>query len=57
MRSKTATGERKVRAIGYCVGGTLLAVALAYMAATGDDRIDSATLFCRPRSILPTPAN
>jgi polyhydroxyalkanoate synthase len=40
-----ATGERKVTAIGYCVGGTLLSVALAYMAAKGDDRIDSATLF------------
>ena len=34
-----------VNAVGYCVGGTLLAVALAYMAATGDDRIKSATLF------------
>jgi polyhydroxyalkanoate synthase len=39
------TGEEKVTAIGYCVGGTLLSVALAYMAATGDERIDSATLF------------
>ena len=29
--------------IGYCVGGTLLSVALAYMAAKGDDRIDSVT--------------
>jgi polyhydroxyalkanoate synthase subunit PhaC len=38
-----ATGERKVTTIGYCVGGTLLAVALAYMAATGDDRVESAT--------------
>jgi polyhydroxyalkanoate synthase len=38
-----ATGERKVTTIGYCVGGTLLSVALAYMAAKGDDRIDSAT--------------
>ena len=41
----TATGERKVTAIGYCVGGTLLSIALALMAAKGDDRIDSATLF------------
>jgi polyhydroxyalkanoate synthase len=40
-----ATGERKTTAIGYCVGGTLLSIALALMAATGDDRIDSATLF------------
>src|SRR5579863_2573509 len=40
-----ATGERQVSAIGYCVGGTLLSVALAYMAAKGDDRIASATLF------------
>ena len=38
-----ATGERKVTAIGYCVGGTLLAATLGYMAATGDDRIESAT--------------
>jgi len=40
-----ATGEKKVAAAGYCVGGTLLAMTLAYMAATGDDRIDSVTLF------------
>lgn len=40
-----ATGARKVAAAGYCVGGTLLALTLAYMAAKGDDRIDSATFF------------
>ena len=40
---ETATGEREVNAIGYCLGGTLLASALSYMAATGDDRIKSAT--------------
>jgi len=40
-----ATGERKIAAAGYCVGGTLLALTLAYMAATGDDRIDSVTFF------------
>ena len=39
------TGERQVNAAGYCVGGTLLSVTLAYMAAVGDDRIASATLF------------
>jgi polyhydroxyalkanoate synthase subunit PhaC len=40
-----ATGERAVNAIGYCVGGTLLATTLAYMAARQDQRIASATLF------------
>ncbi|MEC9367931.1 MAG: class I poly(R)-hydroxyalkanoic acid synthase [Pseudomonadota bacterium] len=38
-----AAGKRRVNALGYCVGGTLLASTLAYMAATGDDRIKSAT--------------
>ncbi len=40
-----ATAEREVAAIGYCVGGTLLAATLAYMAAVGDKRITSATFF------------
>ena len=40
-----ATGERDVNAIGYCLGGTLLASTLAYMAAKKDDRIKSATFF------------
>ena len=42
---KAATGEEKVNAIGYCVGGTLLSTALAYMAKTDDRRIESATFF------------
>jgi len=32
-------GADQVNAIGYCIGGTLLSSALAYMAQTGDDRI------------------
>jgi len=40
-----ATGERKVNAIGYCVGGTLLAATLALHAREGNDRIRSATFF------------
>src|SRR5277367_3251461 len=40
-----ATGEREVNAIGYCLGGTLLASTLAYMSAKKDDRIKSATFF------------
>src|ERR1700726_2893040 len=42
---KQATGEDKVHGVGYCVGGTLLAVALAAMAAHNDQRIVSATMF------------
>jgi polyhydroxyalkanoate synthase len=38
-----ATGEKNVNAIGYCLGGTLLAATLAYMAAKKDKRIASAT--------------
>ena len=38
-----ATGTHEVNAVGYCVGGTLLAIALAYMAATGDRRVATAT--------------
>ena len=40
-----ATGERNITAIGYCIGGTLLAMTLAYMAETGDKRIESASFF------------
>jgi polyhydroxyalkanoate synthase subunit PhaC len=42
---KAATGEENATAIGYCVGGTLLSVTLAYMAAMKDKRIESATFF------------
>jgi polyhydroxyalkanoate synthase subunit PhaC len=38
-----ATGERAIHALGYCVGGTLLAATLAYLAATEDTRVQSAT--------------
>lgn len=38
-----ATGERQVNAIGYCVGGTLLAATLAYHAQKKNSRIASAT--------------
>ncbi len=42
---EAAIGMRDVSAIGYCVGGTLLAVTLAYMAAVNDQRLSSATFF------------
>jgi polyhydroxyalkanoate synthase len=40
-----ATGEREVNMIGFCLGGTLLATALGYLAAKGDKRVKSATFF------------
>ncbi len=42
---ENATGEKETNLIGYCLGGTLLAATLAYMAATGDRRAKSATFF------------
>ena len=40
-----ATGADKVNLIGYCIGGTLTATTLAYMAGKGDSRAASATFF------------
>jgi polyhydroxyalkanoate synthase subunit PhaC len=37
------TGEPKAHLVGYCVGGTLLATTLGWLAATGEDRVQSAT--------------
>jgi len=42
---ETVTGEKKAHTIGYCVGGTLLSITLAYLAATKQERVVSATLF------------
>lgn len=38
-----ATGEKELNVIGYCIGGTLIASTLAYLAAAKDTRIKSAT--------------
>ncbi len=40
-----ATGEREVNAAGYCLGGTLLASTMGYLAAKKDPRIRSFTMF------------
>ena len=42
---RAATGERRANVIGYCIGGTLTACLLAYMAKKQDDRFISATFF------------
>jgi polyhydroxyalkanoate synthase subunit PhaC len=42
---EAATGEKEANVIGYCLGGTLLASTLAYMAAKKDKRFASATFF------------
>ncbi|HVS26572.1 MAG TPA: class I poly(R)-hydroxyalkanoic acid synthase [Burkholderiales bacterium] len=39
------TGEKEINAIGYCLGGTLLAATLGYMVAKKENRIASATFF------------
>lgn len=39
------TGESSINTIGYCLGGTLLGTALAYMKSQNDNRIASATFF------------
>ncbi len=42
---QNATGAEKVNTIGYCIGGTLVAAALGYMAAKNDGRVNAATFF------------
>jgi polyhydroxyalkanoate synthase len=42
---KAITGSAKVNAVGYCIGGTLLSMALPYLAAQGDETVNSATFF------------
>jgi polyhydroxyalkanoate synthase len=40
---RTVTGEDRAHVVGYCVGGTLLAATLGWLAAKGEERATSAT--------------
>ena len=41
----TIVPQRRIHAVGYCIGGTLLSIATAAMARDTDDRLASVTLF------------
>jgi polyhydroxyalkanoate synthase len=41
--ARAISGGEKVNALGFCVGGTMLGVALAVAAAKGDEGVESAT--------------
>ena len=42
---REATGQEKINTIGFCIGGTLAAATLGYLAAKGDTRVNAATFF------------
>ncbi len=42
---KAITGSERVNMVGYCLGGIMLQVTLAYMAAVGDSAANTATYF------------
>jgi polyhydroxyalkanoate synthase len=42
---KAITGEARINAVGYCIAGTTLALALALMKKRGDRSVSSATFF------------
>jgi polyhydroxyalkanoate synthase subunit PhaC len=42
---KNITGAKKINPVGYCIGGTLLAMTVPYLKAKGDNTVESVTLF------------
>ena len=44
-QAKKITGQPKVNAVGYCIGGTTLSLTLALMEKMGDKSVRSATFF------------
>jgi polyhydroxyalkanoate synthase subunit PhaC len=47
-----AANVKKVNCVGYCIGGTLLATSLAYMAKIKDKRINAATFFASQQDFV-----
>jgi polyhydroxyalkanoate synthase len=45
-------GQKKVNAVGYCIGGTMLSSAMAHMATIADERINSATFFAAQQDFV-----
>jgi polyhydroxyalkanoate synthase subunit PhaC len=45
VKEITGSESEKINPVGYCIGGTLLSMTLPYLAATGDNSVDSATFF------------
>ncbi len=43
--AKKITGEKRINAVGYCIAGTILTLALALMKKRKDDSVKSATFF------------
>lgn len=42
---RSITGSTKVNVIGYCIGGTLLSMALPYLKTKGDETVNAACFF------------
>ena len=42
---KAITGSEMVNTVGYCLGGIIEQTTLAYLAATGDEIVNTATFF------------
>lgn len=43
--ARRATGQKKVNAVGYCIGGTTLALTLSLLKQRGEQWVNSATFF------------
>ena len=50
--AREITGSPTVNAMGYCIGGALLTLTLAALAAKGDDRLNAASLHRLPAGFL-----